>query len=130
MRRVAIALLLLALVPSDASDLVLIAHGSARNPGRRLAAHTHTETLRHRFGSARLGFLEEAPFAADVLRAARGDKVAVVGMFAGEGGHPSDDLPALLAHSPRLLWAGSIGAHPAMADLIADRATSAGRRLP
>ena len=49
------------------TEIVLIGHGSARAPGRRLALHDHAERL-----GARVALLEEPPLIADVLAAVSG----------------------------------------------------------
>jgi sirohydrochlorin cobaltochelatase len=102
------------------SDIVLVGHGSAKSPGRRMALHDHAEKL-----GARVAFLEEAPSLAAVLAGAKGPLIVVIGFFAGEGGHVRDDLPALTAagrerHGDGLLDLGSIGDEPGIADLILD----------
>ena len=103
------------------SDIVLVGHGSAKSPGGRYALHDHAERL-----GARVAFLEEPPFLADALDGAKGPLVAVIGIFAGEGGHVRDDLPALLTAArsrlaTELLDLGSIGEDEGMAGLIIDR---------
>ena len=109
-------------------SLILIGHGSARAPGRPMALHGHAERLRAggRFTDVAVAFLEEAPFAADVLARAEGGTVAVVGVFAGDGMHVRDDLPALIAAARARLGArlndlGSIGDDPGMAGLVLDQ---------
>jgi sirohydrochlorin cobaltochelatase len=103
-------------------DVVLVGHGSARSSGRRLALHDHAERL-----GARVALLEEPPSIADALAAARGPTVAIIGVFAGAGGHVRDDLPAAINDGRRLLGPGlvdlgSIGDDPGMVSLILDRA--------
>lgn len=108
--------------------VLLAGHGSARAPGRPLALHRHVAALaaEGRFAAVCAAFLEEPPLVADALRMLCASPVAVVGCFAGEGGHVRDDLPALLAAEQAqrgasgapLLDLGSIGDDPAMPDLI------------
>ena len=109
------------------SDIVLIGHGSATSPGRRMALHGHAERL-----GARVAFLEESPLLADVLAETQGPLV-VVGIFAGEGGHVRDDLPTLIAAArerlgDRLIDLGSIGDEAGMATLILDQVVAGQRR--
>jgi sirohydrochlorin ferrochelatase len=111
--------------------VLLIGHGSARAPGRRMALHRHVEALSatRQVGQVRAAFLEEPPLVADVLREWRASPVAVVEFFAGEGGHVRDDLPALLAaeHAARgdagapLVDLGVIADDPAMPRIILDQ---------
>ena len=103
------------------ADIVLVGHGSAKSPGRRMALHDHAERL-----GVRVAFLEETPFLADALAEAKNPLVAVLGIFAGEGGHVRDDLPALIVAARErlgegLLDLGSIGDEPGMADLILEQ---------
>lgn len=107
------------------SALLLVGHGSARDPGRRMAAHDHVDRLRAmgRFPLVDAAFLEEAPFVPDVLARIGDQPVAVMGLFANAGTHVRDDLPRLLVlphrrHQPRLL--GIIGDDAGMPSLILD----------
>ncbi|HVC61150.1 MAG TPA: CbiX/SirB N-terminal domain-containing protein [Acetobacteraceae bacterium] len=79
--------------------VLLVGHGSARAPGRPMALHRHVAALSAagHFSQVRAAFLAEPPMVVDALRDWRGLPVAVVGWFAGEGGHVREDLPALLA---------------------------------
>lgn len=103
----------------DTLSLVLVGHGSARTPGRRMALHDHAERLRGRFAAVHVAFLEEAPSVGDVLPVI-GGPAAVLGIFAGEGMHVRDDLPALLTAAPGAIDLGSLGDEMGMAGLIAD----------
>jgi sirohydrochlorin cobaltochelatase len=103
------------------TEIVLVGHGSARSPGRRLALHDHAERL-----GARMALLEEPPLIGDVLAAVSGPTIAVLGIFAGEGGHVLDDLPAAIETARQrlgdgLVDLGSIGGDPGMVTLILDR---------
>ena len=111
--------------------LLLVGHGSARTPGRPMALHRHVAALSAtgQFAQVRAAFLEEPPLVADALRAWRAWPVAVVGLFAGEGGHVREDLPGLLAAEQAargsagapLLDLGIIGDDPAMPRIIIDQ---------
>jgi sirohydrochlorin ferrochelatase len=112
-------------------SVLLAGHGSARAPGRSMTLHRHAETLSARRCFARVcaAFLEEPPFIADTLYSWRTMPVAVVGFFAGEGGHVRDDVPALLgaeraargsAGAP-LLDLGVIADDPEMPRIILDQ---------
>lgn len=111
--------------------VLLVGHGSARAPGRPMALHRHAAALATTggFADAHATFLEEPPLLADALRDWRDRPVAVLGFFAGEGGHVRDDLPGLLAAAqaargpaaPPLLDLGVIGDDPAMPDIILDQ---------
>jgi sirohydrochlorin ferrochelatase len=112
-------------------SVLLVGHGSARAPGRPMALHRHVASLcaAAQFAQVGAAFLAEPPFVADVLRDWRALPVAVVELFAGEGGHVREDLPALLSaeHTARggagapLLDLGVIGDDPAMPRIIVDQ---------
>jgi sirohydrochlorin cobaltochelatase len=109
-----------------------VGHGSARSPGRPLALHQHAGAVAAmgKFGPVRAAFLEEPPFVADALRDWRTLPVAVLGFFAGDGGHVREDLPALLAaeHAQRgasgapVLDLGTIGDDAEMPRIILEQA--------
>jgi sirohydrochlorin cobaltochelatase len=82
-----------------ALTIVLVGHGSARNPGRARALRRHAERLeaRGQFGWVRVAHLEEPPLVADVLAGSRGHVAAVIGYLANEGAHATHDLPDLVA---------------------------------
>ena len=103
----------------EAQSLVLVGHGSARAPGRRMALHDHAERLQGRFAAVHVAFLEESPSMADILPVIRGP-AAILGIFAGEGMHVRDDLPALLAATPEAIDLGSLGDEMGMAGLMTD----------
>lgn len=79
-------------------SVLLVGHGSARSPGRRMALHRHAEWLAGtgRFARACAAFLEEPPFVADTLAEWRAEPVAVLSFFSGEGGHVRNDLVPIL----------------------------------
>jgi sirohydrochlorin cobaltochelatase len=116
--------------PNDLSVL-LIGHGSTRNPGRARFLRRHAATLvaHGQFGWVRVAYLEEAPFVAEALASARGHVVAVVGYLAIQGRHATQDLPAMIAaervergtHWPPVHDLGPIGADEAMPRLIMDQ---------
>jgi sirohydrochlorin ferrochelatase len=109
-------------------SVLLVGHGSARAPGRRMALHRHADVLAAdaRLAGARAVFLAEPPFVADALAEWRQEAVAVVGFFAGEGGHAQDELPRALAAERALrgdagapvLDLGLVADDPAMPDII------------
>jgi sirohydrochlorin cobaltochelatase len=111
--------------------VLLVGHGSARSPRRPMALHRHVEALSaaRRFAQVRAAFLEEPPLVADALGEWRALPVAVLGWFAGEGGHVREDLPALLSveraargdAGARLLDLGVIADDPAMPCIILDQ---------
>jgi sirohydrochlorin cobaltochelatase len=117
-------------------SVLLVGHGSARNPGRARTLARHAAVLEgtDRYGWVRMAYLEEPPFVADALAAARGHVVAVVGYFVNEGAHATADLPGLIGAEraergslwPAVHDLGSIGADPEMPRMIMDQVTAPG----
>jgi sirohydrochlorin cobaltochelatase len=115
-----------------ATSVVIVGHGSARAPGRALALHSHVKRVAAMgvFAAVNAACLEEAPFLADVLRGQRDRAVAVLGFFAGEGGHVRDDVPTLIAAEqsargpggPEVHYLGPVAEAPAMTQIILDQA--------
>lgn len=110
--------------------LVVVGHGSARSPGRVTALHDHVATLNasRAFEVATAAFLEEPPFAADAMAGLRDRPLAVLGFFAGEGGHVREDLPNLIAAEQArrdcpLIDCGIIAEEPELRRIILDLAT-------
>ena len=112
--------------------VLLVGHGSARAPGRALAVHRHAQAIAATAGFATVGVahLEEPPLLPDGLAALRHYPVAVVGFFAGEGGHVRDDLPAALrteqaarGHTaPPVHNFGSVADNPGVTQIILEQA--------
>ncbi len=119
-------------IPPDRTAVLVVGHGSARAPGRALALHRHTAAVAAtgQFAAVRAACLEEPPFIADALRDLRGYPVAVVGFFAGEGGHMRDDVPAAIETEQRQRgpsgWPvhnfGSVADNAGLAQIILDQA--------
>jgi len=115
-------------------SVLLIGHGSAKNPGRARCSRRHAATLEAsgRFGWVRVAYLEEPPFLAEALANARGHVVAIVGYLSNEGVHATKDLPGLIAterdqrgtHWPPVHDLGTIGGDEAMPRLIMDQVTA------
>jgi len=116
-------------------SVLLVGHGSARNPGQARLSRWHAARLESsgRFGAVRAAYLEEAPFAAEILAGNRGHIVAVIGYLANHGAHATSDLPRLIAeerlsrgtHWPPVHNLGSIGDDAAMPRIIMELATTA-----
>ena len=118
-------------VAADPMDvaLILVGHGSARNPGQSHAMARHIEALRPGFAAVRAAFLEEAPSLSEVLADLPVGPLAILGLFANQGYHMRDDLPTQLARAeprvPAPLDLGSIADDPGMPNLILDQARAA-----
>lgn len=124
------------------TEVLLVGHGSARDPASRLMTFHNARRLAviGSFESVACAFLEEVPLAVEVIPAlaAGGPPVVVVGLFAGEGQHGGEELLRMVAErraalaaveNPRpMYYAGPIGADPEIAGLILNLAETALRR--
>ena len=107
--------------------LLLIAHGSLRDPASAQAARAHQERIaaQHEFATVEVAFLDQAPHLDDVL-AQTGSPLLGVGLFAGEGRHGADDMTqafALAACPAR--YCGTIGGDDGLATLAVGHLKSA-----
>jgi sirohydrochlorin ferrochelatase len=107
------------------TTVVLLAHGSNRDQASREAAGRLAALIaaRRRFRAVRIAVLEGGLTLGETLDAVRGPAV-VVGLFAGEGLHGAEDVPALLA-ARDVGFAGNVGAWREIAGVVA---AAVGRR--
>ncbi len=109
---------------SHAADprVVLVAHGSKQTGRSAACARIVAQHMQARYGRIEVGFLEEAPFAADVVAAAEPPWVAV-GLFLGEGLHGGEDFDVLVSSARlRPMAAFTAGELPGLGALIAAEA--------
>jgi sirohydrochlorin ferrochelatase len=102
--------------------VVLVAHGS-KKPGRSAECARKVATqMQARYGRIEVGFLEEAPFAKDVV--ARADPpYSCIGLFLGEGLHGGEDFDVLVSSAPTPpIAAFTAGELPGLSSLIAAEA--------
>lgn len=101
-------------------DLLLVAHGSTKDPGSRQATESLADQLVDLTGMARLrtAYLEQAPYLS--AEAAKLDKPTVaVGLFAAEGVHAVEDVPKSLAGAcAPVVYTGAVGADPRLPELL------------
>ena len=123
--------------PADI-ELLLIAHGSLRNPASEEAGCRQAAALRamELFADVAVAFLDQPPHPTAVLRSLHRPVVAV-GLFAAAGRHAMSDVAAAIAAAGRrdVAYLGAIGADEAMASVIASMiadapACSAGTMKP
>jgi sirohydrochlorin ferrochelatase len=102
--------------------VVLVAHGS-KETGRSAACAREVATrLQARYGRVTVGFLEEAPFAQDVVAASQPPWCAI-GLFLGEGLHGGEDFDVLVSSAPNAPAAAfTAGELPGLSGLIAAEA--------
>lgn len=85
-----------------ATGLLIVAHGSSKDPASRLAAEAVAGAIAamRRFAGVDAAFLEEPPLLDERLRALPGPLI-VAGLFVGEGLHGAEDMAAAVAASQR-----------------------------
>ncbi len=103
------------------AELLLMAHGSTRDPASHAATERHAERARAAgvFQAVRTAYLDQAPYLADVLRA-RTRPAAAIGLFAAGDLHAGTDIPRLIAahDGPPIQCVEAIGQDPAIPDLV------------
>jgi sirohydrochlorin ferrochelatase len=113
--------------PADCT-LMLLAHGSRRNPASRQATEQVALGIGGDAGFRRVAtaFLEEPPFLDDAAASVDGPAV-VIGLFSGAGLHGARDAPGLVARLDRreIVFAGIMGSGPGIEDLVARAVTGA-----
>lgn len=109
---------------SHAADprVVLVAHGS-KQPGRSAeCARKVAGQMQARYGRVEVGFLEEPPFAADVIASAE-PPYSCIGLFLGEGMHGGEDFDVLVSGAPTPpVAAFTAGELPGLPGLVAAEA--------
>ncbi len=109
---------------SHAADprVVLVAHGS-KTPGRSSACALQVaQAMQARYGRIEAAFLEEAPFASDVIARTEAPWAAV-GLFLGQGMHGAEDFDVLVSTAKqRPVAAFTAGELPGLAGLVAAEA--------
>lgn len=87
---------------SHAADprVVLLAHGSKQTGRSAACARIVAQQMQARYGRIEVAFLEEAPFAQDVVAAVEAPWSAV-GLFLGDGMHGGTDFDVLVSTAPR-----------------------------
>ena len=101
--------------------LFIAGHGSGRSPNSARDTQSFAAALTGRTGmrEVRLGYVEQAPFLADVARGL-GAKAICLPFFAAKGGHVIDDIPqALDTAGFQGVRLGPIGCAPRVPALIA-----------
>lgn len=124
--------------------LLLVGHGSERHTGSSRTTIARSEELAAsgEFAKVSVAFLDEPPFLDDQLAAFADDDLLVVPDFVGEGVHTRRDIPealglseadggfaTTLTHGRRIWYTPPVGLHPAVVDIIVDRARQAAERL-
>lgn len=109
---------------SHAADprVVLVAHGSKQTGRSAACARLVAQGMQARYGRIEAAFLEEAPFAADVVARTEAPWAAV-GLFFGDGMHGGEDFDVLVSTAKhRPVAAFTVGELPGLPGLIAAEA--------
>jgi len=107
----------------ETTTLVIAAHGTPRSAASGAAANDLAAAIdrSQRFAAVRTGFLEQAPYFADVLRELRPAPCVVVGFFMDLGGHAGSDIPLTIASAhPDAAYSGALGRSSAIPQLIVE----------
>lgn len=117
------------------SALILVGHGSSRNPGSRVPTCRLAEELARRqlFAEVRACFLKEPPDPRQTLDRVSAKRVYVVPNFAGSGHFTQAIIPAELgligpvtvAAGRTILYAEPVGGHPRVIAMIRRQALAA-----
>lgn len=112
--------------------LVLVGHGSARNPESSVPTRRLADAIRRLnvFAEVHACFWKESPFVRDALEQVRAAEVYVVPNFVGEGYFTREVIPRELGLSGPLTRRGqqtihytsALGTHPHIADVVLRRA--------
>lgn len=111
----------------QATGLLLVGHGTRRDPNSGATTERHAEGARAsgRFSGVAVGFLDQDPSVPAALRAMPPGPVVAVGLFLDRGEHGDEDIPYLLDEVPReTVYSGPVGVDPLVPDLILDQVRS------
>lgn len=119
------------MIDTSRTALLLIGHGSARNPQSRVPTERLADDLRRRglFAEVVAGFLKEPPLVDQALAQLSSRTVIAVPNLAGEGPLVRTDIPRMLGlegdkgqrDGRLILYARPVGSHPRIPDLIGRR---------
>lgn len=118
--------------------LVLVGHGSHLNPNSSAPIWVHAQALREtgRYSEVRVGLWKEEPSLSRCLDGCDSRDITVVPVFISAGYFTNEVIPREMRLDGRLTcrdgrrirYTGPVGSHPALADVIVQRAREAGAR--
>lgn len=114
--------------PAAETALLVVGHGTERQPDSGATARRHAAQIAKRsiFAEVTAGFLDEPPRVTEALDGLRTAHCVTVGLFVDAGEHGEKDIPALLAPAgARAVYAGPIGPDPLITELILDQVLAA-----
>jgi sirohydrochlorin cobaltochelatase len=119
-----------------AKALVLVGHGSRRNPNTRKPICANVNAIRKRglFDEVRCGLLKLDPSVSITLDKLESEEVTVVPFFIADGYYTQEVIPDLMkltgAYTEKpgktISYTRAVGSHPLFADLIMEHARMAG----
>jgi len=107
--------------PANDTALLLVGHGTRRDPNSDATTKRHATTIAGtgRFAEVATAFLDQEPKIDAALRALRAPHCVVSGLFIDRGEHGEEDVPAILRDSGSdAVYAGPIGTDRRMVELI------------
>jgi sirohydrochlorin cobaltochelatase len=107
--------------------VVLVAHGTIRDPQSGAAARDHAARIAAtgRFAAVAAGYLDEPPSVGDLLAARDAPFAVGIGLFADAGPHGAGDAAAPFGTDFASAYAGPVGPLPAMTEIVLARAIAA-----
>lgn len=121
----------------ESDSVVVLGHGTPRNPRSETNVYAQAEALRKLslFAEVGVAFIDQDPSIVDVFEAVRGDSIVMVPLFIADGWHVSETIPADLAMeggevrrgTRSLRYARAAGTHPRVADVVLELASEAAR---
>jgi sirohydrochlorin cobaltochelatase len=122
------------------SALVIVGHGSTRNPDSSAPTRDHARAIRDRavFREVHACFWKEEPSLRDILREVTSEEVYVVPNFISEGYFTRTVIPQEMGLTGAVTHCGHrivkycapVGSHPGMTDLLLRRAREAAPNVP
>lgn len=126
--------------PPSETGVALVGHGTDRHARSDRATRDHAARIDglNRYAEVCALFLDEAPFVRDLTAHVATEEIAVVPVFVADGHHTTEDIPQSFGHpgvgrtaaidNRRVHYTRAVGTEPRLADLVVDRAISAGAR--
>jgi sirohydrochlorin cobaltochelatase len=120
-------------LPPGTVSVLLVGHGTPREPASGEAVRRHAGRLEERgpFARVRAVFLEEPPYLEDEAKRLGPGPAVVVGLFAEAGAHGEEDVPRLLGLAAKggppgtdrgpVHYLGPIGPDPEIPEFILDQ---------
>jgi sirohydrochlorin cobaltochelatase len=120
---------------TSADAVAVLGHGTPRNPNSERNVFLQSEAVRAlgSFAEVTTVFMDQAPNMRDVFSLLHNDSVVMVPLFIADGWHVGQSIPEDLAleggevrrDGKHLRYAGPVGTHPAVADVILELAEAA-----